>query len=193
MGLPGSTQPAVPTGTLRHPFKPLGGRKSILLCTDADAASTSFDTYAHLVSIPEQDAANGVAVGLIPQGCNVSLSFVHNDASADNTTSTVRIMQGFEVGNGEIAFEPVADLALTAGDADVNAGSDLVGDAANELKWVDTISVTTEYLGTPGVNVVGQATNAKAAIEWDARGASYILVLSSKGTADGVGTVVRCF
>ena len=193
MGLPGSTQTAVPVGTLRLPFKPVGGKKSVLLCTAAAAASTAFSTYAHVTNVPESDAAGGISVGMLPQGCNVALSFIHNAAAANNTASTVRVLLGFEVGDGEISFRPALDLALTAGDASVASGSDLVGSAANQLKWVDTIGVTTDYLGSPAANVVGQAAESAAFVEFDARGASHIMILSSKGTADGVGTVVRCF
>lgn len=193
MGLPGSTQLAVPTGTLRLPFKPIGGRKALLIATAAGAATTAFSTYAHVTNIPESDAANGISVGALPQGCNVALSFVHNAASANNTTSTVRVLLGFETADGEISFRPGLDLSLTAGNASVASGSDLVGSATNELKWVDTISITADYLGTPGANVVGQGAESAAFVEFDARGASHIMVLSSKGTADGVGSVVRCF
>lgn len=193
MAFPGSTQPAPPTGSLRLPFKPLGGKKALLICTAAAAASTVFSTYAHLTNIPEQSASGGIAVGLLPQGCNVALQFVHNAASANNTTSTVRVLLGYEVGDGEIEFVPALDLALTAGNASVATGSDLVGTVATELKYVDTISKTADYLGTPGANVFGEAADGIASIEFDARGASYVMVLTSKGTADGVAVMGRGF
>ena len=171
----------------------MGGRKALLFCTSAGAAATAFSTYAHLTDIIEPSAANGISVGMLPQGCNVALSFVHNAAAANNTTSTARVLLGFEVGDGEISFRPAFDLALTAGDASVASGSELVGSTTNQLKWVDTITISTDYLGSPGANVVGSAAESAAFIEFDARGAAYILVLTSKGTADGVATLGRGF
>jgi hypothetical protein len=192
MSLPGSVIAHTATGALRFPFHPIGGNNTLRFESGFDDAAPN-TTYAQEIDPLSHETA-GLIAGRLPQGESAILSFVHQHATAaNNTTSTIWVMLGCEVGDGEMSYEPALILACTAGAATVNAGSGILtaADAAQNNAWVDTIVKTNDY--TQGAVVLGLAAEGRASIKIPTYGASHIIVMvvDAGGTATAVAALVR--
>lgn len=191
MSLPGSVIAHTATGALRFPFQPIGGKKTLRFESGFDGIEPN-NTYAHVLDPEDHDV--GLIAGRLPQGESAILSFVHQHATAaNNTTSTIWVMLGCEVGDGEMSYEPALILACTAGAATINAGSGILtaADATKNNCWVDTIVKTNDY--TQGAVVLGLAAEGRASIKIPTYGASHIIVMvaAAGGTATAVAALVR--
>lgn len=191
MSLPGSVIAHTAVGALRFPFLPVGGKKTLTFASGYDSVTPNSDNAHELAPMQH---ATGLLAGRLPQGEHAILSFVHQHAtSANNTTSTIWVMLGCEMGDGEISYEPSLVLACTGGAATVAAGSGLLttADAAKNNTFVDTIVKTNDYTG--GAVVLGLAADGRASIKVPTYGASHIIVMvvASGGTATAVAALIR--
>lgn len=192
MSLPGSVIAHTAVGALRFPFLPVGGKKTLTFTAGYDSLTPNTDNAHELA--PLQHVPAGLLAGRLPQGEHAILSFVHQHASAaNNTTSTIWVMLGCEMGYGEISYEPSLVLACTGGAATVATGSGLLtaADAAKNNVFVDTIVKTNDYTG--GAVVLGLAADGRASIKVPTYGASHIIVMvvSGGGTASAVAALIR--
>lgn len=194
----GDIPDSITVGTRRVPFNPLG----LPHWLTAKGAVRSWQGWSVNRGMFVSDPANGLlASAVLPQGCNVALSFAVGDAATPaGKTANVRLWlaRPFSVDDGSVEYvaQPWADLVVTGGALTIPEGSRVVPLSAVGVEaFCDTIAITNVYSMTGNLMTYGNAAGGLAEIAGEASGSVQILasaqVNGGTATATGVGIFVR--
>lgn len=198
----GDIQDALAIGSRRVVSMPVG-EKHWLTSTSAVRAWEGWSSQNGLfASVP---ASGLLASRVLPQGCNVAVSFVIGHGSVPaGKTANVRLWLAHPIGAGvggpheaiEYVAQPFMDLLVTGGAMTLPAASQIlpVGTPGVEA-WADTVSVLSSYLVNATPRVWGNALGGRAEVGGEAGGGVQLLASAQVNgggyTATGIGIFVR--